>query len=218
MQVGCGGGCDDDWSGRLTTGDSAHAALVALTGRSMDCSTAVLATGLWDRLARWANAQAMVTLTEAVRGGDLPQPTSGYDAEHIVAQELAVMTKVSFGTAMNRVAMVGQVAETLPTAWEALDRGRLTLAHVQALAKVTAHCAPRIVQLAEASVVDQAIARGWTPSALASAAQRALIAVDPDGSRDRAEQAKLTSDVRMSPAVTRWRRWRRPVTPPRCAG
>jgi len=170
-------------------------ALVRLQGLQMDCTTAARVTALWDQVVSWAQAQSMVPLAEALRGADLPDFLSGHDAAQIVAQDIAVMTHISFGSSMERVAMVKQVGAQLPLSWEALDRGDLTLAHLKVLSKATRACTPRVAEAVDARVVPQAIARGWTPVQLANAARRAVIALDPEGAQDRAATAKQYGDV-----------------------
>ena len=169
--------------------------LVRLQGLQMDCTTAARVTALWDRLASWVQAQSMICLAEALRGADLPDFLSGHDAAQIVAQDIAVMTHVSFGSSMERVAMVERIGDALPLSWEALNRGDLTLAHLKVLSTSTRACTPRVAEAVDARVVPQAIARGWTPTQLANAARRAVIALDPDGAEDRAAKAKQYGDV-----------------------
>jgi Domain of unknown function (DUF222) len=146
------------------------AGLVELRGLSLGPPDAVRATVLWDRLALWCAAQSMVTITEAVDGADMHLLASGVEAQRIIGEELAALTHVSSGAAMDRVTLVGQVGRTLPLAWEALDRGDLTLDHVKRL--------------------------GWIPGRLGAQAAKAILELDPDGAADRAKAAKACADVR----------------------
>ncbi len=91
--------------------------------------------------------------------------------------------------------MVERIGDALPLSWEALNRGDLTLAHLKVLSTSTRACMPRVAEAVDARVVPQAIARGWTPTQLANAARRAVIALDPDGAEDRAVKAKQYGDV-----------------------
>lgn len=137
----------------------------------------------------------MPATAEALWSADVLVHNSGEDATRVFAQDVATITSVTFASAMNRVALVDQISRTLPTSWAALDRGRLTLAHVKALAHVTAGSTPRVTQAVEDRAIPAAIARGWTPSQLARAASQALIAVDPDGATDRAAVARQCADI-----------------------
>lgn len=186
-----------DVAEQLPVGPLLVNALVRLQGRSMDCTTAARATTLWDRLTAWTQAQAMIPCTEALHGTDLPDTFNDEDAAQIVAQDLAVMAHVSFGSAMERVTLVKRVGTHLPLAWEALARGELLLAHVTALTKATRSCTPRVARAVDERVVPEAIARGWTPTELRNAARRAVLSIDPDGEADRAELAKECADVQL---------------------
>jgi hypothetical protein len=52
---------------QLPTGALLTAVLTRIHGRSMDVTTAVRATALWDRLTGWCQAQSMVTCAKAGR-------------------------------------------------------------------------------------------------------------------------------------------------------
>jgi hypothetical protein len=186
--------------GELAPGPRLAAALVRTQGLPLDASAAVQLTAHWDRLAAWATAQAMIPLAEAFGAvGDLAE-RSGHDTHQIVAQEVAAATNVAYRTAADRVTLVEQVARALPTAWEALDRGDLGLAHVKALSAATADCPSSVAEATDKRVVTAAIAHHWTPSRLAKAAKAAVIAFDPDGAAERAVAAKDAADVTFFPA------------------
>jgi len=184
---------------QLPAGPLLAAALVRLQGLMMDCTTAMRATACWDRLTAWSQAQAMVTCRESMQARDLPTFFDAADAAQIVAQDLAVLTHVSYGSARGRVELVGRVARHLPAAWVALDQGRWSLAHVQRLARELEFCPGELAEAVEGRVVPEALRRGWTPAQLARAVRRAVIAADPDGAADRAEAAKAGADVQLFP-------------------
>jgi hypothetical protein len=58
---------------------------------------------------------------------------------------------------------------------------------------------PALVERGETKLVPIAVERGWTPSELARAARKEIIAIDPEGAAKRAEKAKAQADVDMFP-------------------
>src|SRR6202012_495988 len=56
---------------------------------------------------------------------------------------------------------------------------------------------PRLAQAVEHKVVPTAIAKGWTPSQLARAATKTLIALDSDGAVERAASRSDAADIRL---------------------
>ncbi|HEX3822918.1 MAG TPA: DUF222 domain-containing protein [Mycobacteriales bacterium] len=187
---------------QLPVGGTLYAGLIALEAIPLGSAAAVRAAALWTSLVSHCQARAMIPLTEATTGCDLL--ASGVDrneAKQLVGEEIAVMTHLSTGAGIGQVYLVDQIGTQLPMSWEALDRGELTIDHVRRLARVTRACAPRVAQAVDAHVVPAAIARGWTPGELHSAAMKAVIEVDPDGAADRAAKAKAAADVRVFPAT-----------------
>lgn len=184
---------------QMPVGPALHAALIHLQSTSLGSAAAVRATALWTKVIAHCQARSMVTTTEAMNGVDLLVFASGHDAKQITGEELAAMTHITSGTAINEVYFVERVGAQLPLSWEALDRGDLTLAHLQHLARATASCGPRVTQAVDGQLIPLAIERGWTPQKLAAEAARAVIAIDPEGAADRAQRAKATADVRLYP-------------------
>jgi hypothetical protein len=184
---------------QMPVGPGLHAALVQLQSTALGSAAAVRASALWAKVIAHCQARSMVTTTEAMSGVDLLAYASGHDAKQIIGEELAAMTHVTSGTAINEVYFVDRVGAELPLSWEALDRGDLTLAHLMYLARATQSCGARVAQAVDNQLIPLAIARGWTPQKLAAEAARVIIRVDPDGAAERAEKAKATADVRLFP-------------------
>jgi hypothetical protein len=190
---------------QLLPGPGMAARLVALQGMAMDCAAALRTAALWTRLGGWCEARAMVAVSEAVTGAELLAGADPLDATKLAGEELAVMTHVSSITAMNRVALVAQVARTLPLSWEALDRGEISLAHLKRLADIVAGASARVATLVEGVVIPAAVRAGWTPYELSKEASLALLEIDPDGAAERVKHASTTTTSGSSPNQTRTR-------------
>jgi Domain of unknown function (DUF222)/HNH endonuclease len=182
---------------QLAPGPTLIAGLIELQGWPMGSAVAVRATVLWTKLVAHCEAQAMVTTAEAVTGADLSTVALPLDAVRIVGEELAALTHVPAGAAVERVALGEQIGRALPLTWEALDRGDITLRHATKFADAVTGCGDRLARLIDGRLIPLAIERGWSPQRLANEAAKALIALDPDGAADRADAAKQAADVHL---------------------
>jgi hypothetical protein len=135
--------------------------------------------------------------TYGIRG--LLDAGSKDEAWMLAAQEIACATHTAFPAAMSHVTLVQRVADSLGCAWEALDLGEITLGHLNALERVTRNCTPRVCAAVDAKVIPLSIERGWTAGELSRAARRMVIALDPEGAKDRAGKAKDHADVQLFP-------------------
>ena len=187
----------------MPAGAALHAELIALQAMPLGSAAAVRANALWTKVISHCQARAMITVAEAINGVDLLVLASGHDAKQIIGEEIAAMTHVTSGAAIDQVYLVDQVGETLPLSWEALDRGDVTLEHLKRLARATEHCPPRVAQAVDVQLIPLAIERRWTPPRLAREAAKVILTIDPDGAADRAEQAKEQADVRLTRVRTR---------------
>jgi hypothetical protein len=178
----------DGWA----PGPELAAALVEVAADAPDCGSQLWLTTLWARVSAWVEAQAMQSLAGALAGGDT-------DSDRLVVTEAARDMRVSEYSVRSRAALVQQVVAGLPLSWEALDSGALTLPHVRSLAEVLRPCEASVSATVEARVVPQAIAGGWTPGEVRSAARRELLRTDPEGATDRAEAAAQDSNVSLVP-------------------
>lgn len=184
---------------QLPVGPELAAGLYRLRGEELGCDGAVRATALWQKLASWASAEAMITTTEALNSLDYYLTTQQLRAPLVIGQEIACATRVSMASAMAQVNLTVQVGNTLPKTWVALDRGEITLAHVRTLARVTQNCTPRVAAEVEERILPAAKARGWTPADVKKHGMRVLAAIDPEGAAERAKRAKADSDVTFCP-------------------
>lgn len=119
---------------KMPAGAALHAELIALQAMPLGSAAAVRANALWTKVISHCQARAMITVAEAINGVDLLVLASGHDAKQIIGEEIAAMTHVTSGAAIDQVYLVDQVGETLPLSWEALDRGDVTLEHLKRLA------------------------------------------------------------------------------------
>jgi Domain of unknown function (DUF222) len=184
---------------RLPVGPLLYSGLIALQSIPLGSAAAVRAHALWIKVISHCQARSMITTSEALTGVDLLVFASGHEATQIIGEEIAAMTHITSGASIAHVCLVEQVGETLPTSWEALDRGELTFAHLRSLARATQRCRPRVAQAVDAQLIPIAVERRWTPQKLAKEAEKAIITIDPDGAAERAAKAKEQADVRLFP-------------------
>jgi hypothetical protein len=174
------------------------AELCRLRSEPMDAATAAVVQALWGKVISWANAEQMLATYDAVHGvHGLLEADSKTEAQMLAAQEIACSTHVAYPTAMCHVGMVERVADCLGFSWEALDRGDISLAHLKAVERVTRNCPARIAQAVDEQVIRLAVDRDWTPGETAKAARKLVIALDPEGAKDRAAAAKDDADVQL---------------------
>jgi hypothetical protein len=180
-----------DAAAMLPPGPALAAQLASLADAQLDCSARIALAAQWARVASWVEAQTLRAWSDALDGGDS-------ESDRLVAQELAVATRTSIGTALDRVALVRQMDAGLQPAIAELEAGRLSLAHLRALADATrALTDVDTVAAVVERAVPRATERGWTPAELRTAARRAVLALDPDGAARRHRAAAADSDVRL---------------------
>jgi Domain of unknown function (DUF222)/HNH endonuclease len=184
---------------QLEVGPALHAGLVELRAVPIGSQTAVRASVLWGKLIAHCQAQQMITTTDAVNNPDRLILAASHESSELIGEELAALTHVSSGTSCGQVRFTEYVGDNLALSWEALDRGDLTLQHLQYLTRATTGCTPALVQIIDSQLIPPAIARGWTPAKLATEARKAVITLDPDGAADRATKAKTCADVILIP-------------------
>jgi Domain of unknown function (DUF222) len=184
---------------RLPVGVGLLTGLSALRSVPLGLHAAVRASVLWRKMISHCQAQQMITVADAATSSDLLGFAMGHAANEIVGEELATLSHLSSGMGVGQVRFVEQVGQDLPLSWEALDRGDLTLTHLQYLGRAVHSCSPRVTQAVDTQLIPLAVARGWTPGKLASEARKAVITLDPDGAAERAKKAKAAADVILLP-------------------
>jgi hypothetical protein len=176
---------------KLAPGPALVEQLAAIAAERLDCAAQIALAAQWTRVTSWAEAQNMRAWSGALAGGDA-------ESDRLVAQEIAVATRTSIGSALDRAAMVRQVDAGLEPALAELTAGRMSLAHLRALADATrtltdSHTVAAVVE----RVVPKASERAWTPGELRTAARRAVLTLDPDGAARRHRVAAANSNVRL---------------------
>src|SRR3954468_13927208 len=177
---------------QMQPGPGLAAELVRVGQMPMDDAARITLTACWERVRAWSDAQSMVALSAAAGSPDAA-------SDRWVAADVALSTHLSEHAVEARLAYVRRVGHCLPNAWEALNAGQLTSAHVQKLYDVTREADADIAEQVDADVIPKAIERGWDPSKLRDAARRALLRLDPDGVAERARKARRQSDVTYRP-------------------
>jgi hypothetical protein len=185
----------------MPVGGALASALAGLRSTQMDAYAAVRVHALWSKVIAWASAQQMIATNDCLSGlrGALGQPDDLNESYLLAAQEIACATAIPYPTARGQIELVDRVGECMPESWIALDRGSLSLNHIKALHRTTSNCPARIAAAVDAKIIPLAVARGWTPSELARAARKLIIALDPEGAALREETAKEHSDVEFYP-------------------
>jgi len=176
----------------MPAGPELAAELVRVGELPMDDASRITLTACWERVRAWSDAQSMVALSAAA---GTPHEAS----DRWVVSDVALSTHQSEFAVGARLGLVRRVGECLPKAWEALNAGRLTSAHLQKLYDVTREADADIAAQVDADVVPKATAQGWDPPKLRDAARRALLRLDPEGAAERARKARRRSDVTYSP-------------------
>ena len=176
----------------MPAGPELAAELIRVAEMPMDTASRIVLTACWERLRSWSEAQSMVALSAAAGS---PHEAS----DRWVVSDVALSTHQTEFAVGARLGYVRRVGDCLPTAWEALNAGQLTSAHVHKLYDVTREADPDIATQVDADLVPKAIDRGWDPTKLRDAARRALLRLDPDGAAERARKARRRSDVTYSP-------------------
>ncbi|HMC68927.1 MAG TPA: DUF222 domain-containing protein, partial [Mycobacteriales bacterium] len=177
---------------QMPPGPELAAELVRVAQMPMDDASRITLTACWERMQSWSDAQSMVALSAAAGS---PHEAS----DRWVAADVALSTHLREHAVHARLGYVRRVGDCLPNAWEALNTGRLTSAHVRKLYDVTREADADIAEQVDAAVIPTAIERGWDPSKLRDAARRALLRLDPDGAAERARKARKHSDVNYRP-------------------
>ncbi|HEX3900919.1 MAG TPA: DUF222 domain-containing protein [Mycobacteriales bacterium] len=176
------------------------AELSRLQAEPMDASTAADLVALVTKAESWLAALKMVFTNDAINGIRTSLELASKDeAWMLAAQEIACAIHVAYPTAMSHVTLVERVAVSLGRSWRALDRGDITVLHLKAVEKATRNCSPRVAAAVDEKVIPLAVQRGWTPGEVTRAARRMVIALDPDGAKDRAASAKDSADVHLYP-------------------
>ncbi|HVW81289.1 MAG TPA: DUF222 domain-containing protein [Mycobacteriales bacterium] len=183
----------------MPVGGSLAAGLVALRAAPVDARSSVRVHALWGKVIAWATAQQMIATNSCIYGVRECYPDVIGEEHILAANEIAAATAIPFGTAIAHIELVERIDECMPASWEALDRGEISLGHLRTMHRVTRDCSPAVVQRVETKLIPIAVARGWTPSELARAVRKEIIAIDPEGAADRAEKAKAKADVEFLP-------------------
>jgi hypothetical protein len=173
--------------------------LEAITALPMDAYLAVQVQALWGKLESHLAARRMIATSDTVHRLHGRLDLSLGNARMLAAQEIACATHIPYPTAITDVALVERVADCLPKSWEALDRGDITLSHLKSVERATHNCTARVTVAVDAQVIPLAIDREWTPSEIAKAARKLILALDPEGAKRRAAAAKNEADVQFYP-------------------
>ncbi|MGZ6792142.1 MAG: hypothetical protein ACXVFV_04250, partial [Mycobacteriales bacterium] len=149
----------------------------------------LLEVARWQRLAdeAWAGQVRHVVASTARMGGA---------EREFAADEIALALGISPDAGRHLVASCWQVA-SLPGLVEAVEVGRLGVAHVRACVRVLDEHAGGLTQEQQRAVVPIALARytDQTPGEWARLVRRLVISLDPRGAAERKEQASAERRV-----------------------
>jgi hypothetical protein len=185
------GDAEADRLAQLPVGPELAAGLVAAAQLVMSSAGRLKTYASWKRLEAWTVAQSQAALVDAAG-----KPR--WDSDPSVIADAALLTAQSETSVGNQLAQARHMS-ALPQTWGALNRGDLLPTHAWALRQVTVNAGDDVAGQVEDRIVDPAIWFGWTPSEIRDRARKALIDIDAEGAKDRAEKAKKAhSDVRLA--------------------
>ena len=143
------------------------------------------AAGWVDRLVELEAGKARLDAEQCVLLAALDAADSS--AKHYVVEEVAAALRLSTSTAQARLKTGRTLAEELPGTLAALDTGRISMRHAQALCAAVWTLPPALAR----SLEDVALVRAseQTVAELSRTLRRAVLRLDPDGGARRHEQA-----------------------------
>jgi hypothetical protein len=144
------------------------------------------AAARWTAVATWAEAQALAQM--AAGAATVEAAGSHIEAINYIT-DVALETQTGEQWADHQVDLAVELRNRLPVMAGTIGRGRLTMSHARALARVLAPTDTETARTIDERVTPRAVEHRWTPSQLASAARRMLLRLDPDGGATRHEEA-----------------------------
>jgi hypothetical protein len=170
--------------------------VAGLDGRyaGVDDAEVVLATGRWDAVASWAMAQELGAARELIRRMPLAGHEPGEDGElpdawaADLADQLACELAMAQGTAAVLAKLAWDLEARLPLTGQALAEGVLSYSKARMVANETAVLPADLAGQAEALVAPHWAGLTWTM--LQREIALAVVRVDPDGARERRENAE----------------------------
>jgi hypothetical protein len=173
--------------------DDAHARLAGLDD---DALIGVLRG--WRRLAAWAQARELATITELARrrpaGGAPPAPPGQLPAQmsEFVADEIAFALTLTGHAAGTQLKLALDLAAR-PAVAAALEAGRIDLRRAMLILSMVCPLSAGHADAVEAQILPGA--GDLTTGQLCAALRRAVLAVDPQAARRRREEAEKSARV-----------------------
>ncbi len=157
--------------------------LAGLDPQVLDGETRVDLIRAWQRVAAWAEAQQQKALAAVIAATE-DAGLTGDDARHEVGAALRLSPGSAYDAVARAAALTGRLTDTLA----ALERGEISGRQAAAVATTLAPLDDEIAATVQARVL--ATAGEQTVAETKRTLRRAIIAADPDGAAQRAEQAK----------------------------
>ena len=152
----------------------------------------------WRRLASWAQARELATITELARrrpaDGATPAPPGQLPARmsEFVADEVALALTLTSRAADAELGLALGLADR-PATFAALEAGRIDLTRAKTIIEGVSTLDARHADAVEAAVLPRA--PGLTTGQLGAAVARAVLAVDPQAARRRRKDAEKCARV-----------------------
>lgn len=152
----------------------------------------------WRRLASWAQARELATITELARrrpaGGGTPAPPGQLPARmsEFVADEVALALTLTSRAADAKLSLALGLADR-PATFAALEAGRIDLTRAKIIIEGVSTLDARHADAVEAAVLPRA--PGLTAGQLGAAVARAVLAVDPQAARRRRKDTEKCARV-----------------------
>jgi hypothetical protein len=152
----------------------------------------------WRRLAAWAQARELATITELARrrpaGGAPPAAPGAFPARmsEFIADEVALALTLTARSAEAELGLALDLAGR-PATFAALETGRIDLPRAKIIAEGVSTLEADHADTVEAAVLPRA--PGLTTGQLRAAVARAVLAVDPQAARRRREDSEKSARV-----------------------
>jgi len=168
------------------------AALTAVDPADLDGDSRVDLIRVWQRLAAWVEAQQQAALASIVAATE----DCGLEGD-LARHEIGAALRLSPPSAYDRVrrarALTGRFTETLA----ALQRAEISGLQAAAIVDSVERLDPEVAAVVEQKVLARAAEQ--TLAETKRSLRRAVLAADPDGAADRAEQARAERTVTRNP-------------------
>lgn len=151
----------------------------------------------WEALAHWATGRLYRETAAYTRAREARARGAGRGelASEAVAMEVATLARVAPRTGEIRIHQAAVLDEQLPHTLEALEEGRISLAHARVVLEQVELCDPGTARAVDVELWSRP-PRDRTPAQLRDLVRRIVTRLDPDLLRRRPEHARQQRELR----------------------